>query len=114
MTKHGDGRVRIPSTQRVEVVVAELLSRLKFVGSMQMLKIHRNEKDEVVKHRTRVYIQKPGLDFQEVFTPTCDPDGDPLRTFRTIACRFISSTSRCQDEAAARVQSRKELVFIVG
>lgn len=99
------------------MVVAELPNRLKFVCSKQMLKIHRNEKDEVVKHRVpvvaRVYIQKPGLDFQEVFTPTCDPDGDPLRTFRTIACRFISSTSRCQDEAAARVQSRKELVFKV-
>lgn len=45
MTKHGDGRARIPSTQRVELKVAELSSELKFVASKQMLKIHRNEKD---------------------------------------------------------------------
>lgn len=105
MTKHGDGRARIPSTQCVEVEVAELPSGLKFVASKQMLKIHRNEKDEVAKHRARVvarvYIQKLGIDFQEVFAPVTRMM--TLQTFRTVAYRFISSTSRCQDEAAAWV-----------
>lgn len=35
----------------------------------------------VAKHRARVvvrvYIQKPGKDFQKVFASACDPDGDP-------------------------------------
>lgn len=72
MTKHGDGQARIPSTQRVEVEVAELPSGLK---------IHRNEKDEVAKHRARVlarvFFQKPRIDFQEVFAPAFDLNGDP-------------------------------------
>lgn len=38
MTRHGDGRARIASTQRLEVDVAQLLSGRKLEGSKHMMK----------------------------------------------------------------------------
>lgn len=85
MTKHGDGRARIPSTQRVEVEVAELLSELKFVASKQMLKnvtrrTREGSRGKIFRRCLRLPVTRMVI----------------LQTFRAVACRFISSTSsRC-------------------
>lgn len=86
MAKHGDGRARIPSTPRVEVEVAELPSGLKFVGSKQMLKIHRNEKDGSTGLHPEAGDRFSGG------VRVCDPDHQILQTFRTVACQVILST----------------------
>lgn len=61
----------------------------KIVGAKWVLKIKRNEKDEIVKHKARLVaqgcIQKPGIDFEEVYAPVARIA--TLRTFLVVAAK---------------------------
>ena len=88
--------------------------RHRAIGLKWVFKLKRNEKEEVVKHKTRLvakgYVQKQGVDFEEVFALVARLES--VRLLLAIAAHYSWEVHHMDVKSAFLNGELKEIVYV--